>query len=113
MDTMGVGSTDYSSYIASANANGVKNKINSASGEDATDEEMMAACKEFETYMVEQVYKQMEKTIIKADDEKNEYEEYFSDYRIQAYAKAVSEQGRLGLAEQLYEGMKRNSGATE
>lgn len=113
MDSVGLGSTDYSSYISEANAAGVKNSISNAGKKYATDEEMMAACKEFEVYMVEQVYKQMEKTIIKADEDKNEYEEYFSDYRVQAYAKAVSEQGRLGLAEQLYEGMKRNSGAVE
>lgn len=113
MDTYGIGSKDYSSYINQANSANVQNSISNANKKYATDEEMMAACKEFETYMVEQIYKQMEKTIIKADEDKNEYEEYFSDYRVQAYAKAVSDQGRLGLAEQLYEGMKRNSGAVE
>lgn len=111
MDNVGsLGRTDYSSYISQAQAGSVQSSISNVNKKDATDEEMMAACKEFEQYMVEQVYKQMEKTVMKSDEDKNEYEEYFDDFRIQAYAKMVSEQGKLGLADQLYESMKRNSG---
>ena len=62
--------------------------------------------------MIEQVYKSMEKTIIKADEDENEYETYFGDMRIQQYAKSVVDQGGVGLAQQLYEAMKRNSGPT-
>ena len=103
--------TDYSSYISQANLSSTVSHISNANKKNATDDEMMAACKEFEQYMVEQVYKHMEKTVMKAEDEQNEYEEYFDDFRIQAYAKMVSDQGNLKLADQLYEAMKRNSGA--
>ncbi len=106
----GIGATDYSAYIDMAGSASVKNNIQGVNSKTASDEEMMAACKEFEVYMLEQVYKQMEKTVIKAEEEENEYEEYFSDYRTQAYAKAVSEQGNIGLAEELFEAMKRNNG---
>lgn len=112
MDPM-LSTTDYSTYISQANSSGTENLIRNANKKEATDGELMTACKEFEQYMVEQVYKQMEKTIMKADEEENDYVEYFDDFRIQAYAKMVSEQGKLGLAEQLYNSIKQNSGQTE
>ena len=74
------------------------------------DEKLMEVCKSFESYFIEQVYKSMEKTIIRADEEKNDYEEMFGDLRIQQYAKKVSDQGGIGLAKQLYESMKNNQG---
>ena len=82
---------------------------------DTSEEELMDACKKFEAYFLEQIYKGMEKTIMKADDEGSgaisQYEEYFGDMRTQAYAKAASEQGDgIGLAKQLYEQMRRNYG---
>lgn len=112
MDTIGaMGQTDYMSYISQANSSSKENVIAGANKKGATDEEMMKACKEFEQYMVEQVYKEMEKTTMKDEDEENSYMSYFNDFRIQAYAKMVTEQGNLGLADKLYEAMKRNSGA--
>ena len=108
----GISGNDYSSIIAQTQTNGLENSLENISGAKATDDEMMNACKEFEAYMIEQIYKSMEKTIIKADEEENEYETYFGDMRIQEYAKSVVDQGGIGLAQQLYEAMKRNSGPT-
>ncbi|MDO5519579.1 MAG: rod-binding protein [bacterium] len=71
----------------------------------AKDEELMEACKSFETYFVEQVFKEMKKTVQSSDD--NEYNEYFGDMLYQEYAKEASEQGNLGIAQMLYESMKR------
>lgn len=79
--------------------------------EDATDEEMLEACKEFEAYLVEQVIKQMEKTVIKSEED-GEYVEVFGDYLTQGYAQAITEQGSMGIAQQLYESMKNNMNAT-
>ena len=111
MDGIGnFSATDYTSYITQANSDKLTSSLSGANKDKATDAEMLEACKEFETYMVEQVYKQMEKTIMKADDEENEYEQYFGDYRIHEMAKQVSDQSNLGLANQLYQAMKRNSG---
>ncbi len=108
----GISGNDYSNIIAQTQTNGLENSLENISGAKATDDEMMNACKEFEAYMIEQIYKSMEKTIIKADEEENEYETYFGDMRIQEYAKSVVDQGGIGLAQQLYEAMKRNSGPT-
>ena len=109
MDSVGsVSNTDYSSYITNAKTDNLANSISNLNKETATADELMEACKDFETYMVEQVYKQMEKTIMKSDEQENEYEEYFGDYRTRAYAEMVTEQGKLGLAQQLYDSMTRN-----
>ncbi|MBQ9199697.1 MAG: rod-binding protein [Lachnospiraceae bacterium] len=102
-----IGTTDYSSIINSTRQSDVEKTFQNKSTQQ-TDEEMMDACKQFEAYMVEQVYKSMENTIMRADDEKGDYEKMFGDLRIQQYAQAVSDQGGIGLAKQLYEAMKNN-----
>lgn len=77
------------------------------SGAEGTDEELMDACKSFESYLLEQVMKSAEKTIMKADDEENEYLSMFKDNMFQEYARMITESGQIGLAKQLYESMKR------
>ena len=102
-----VSGSDYASIVNQTQSTGLQNKINNMENkQDATDEEMMAACKEFEAYMVEQIYKGMQKTVMKAEED-GDYEEYFGDMLTQEYAKLASPQG-VGLAEQLYESMKNN-----
>lgn len=105
-----VGQSDYSAIISANQNNDTLKKLDGLNIESASDLEMLEACKEFEIYMIEQVYKSMEKTIIRADEEKDDYEEMFGDLRIQQYAKKVSDQGGIGLAKQLYESMKNNQG---
>jgi flagellar protein FlgJ len=77
--------------------------------ENATDEELMEACKSFESYLLEQVFKGMEKTIIKDEEEENDYLAQFGDKLYEEYAKDASESGSMGIAQILYESMKRNS----
>ena len=102
----------YHSQVSSASADALEGTLGKV-GEDTTEEELMDACKEFEAYFIEQVYKGMEKTIMKADDDvsSGSYMDYFKDMQTQEYAKLASEQGNgIGLAGQLYEQMKRNYG---
>lgn len=99
---------DYYTQATNASTSALSDTLGTVNKE-STDEELMDACKEFEAYFIEQIYKGMEKTIMKASDEENKYTEAFSDMRVQAYAKAATEQGDgIGLAKQLYESMKRN-----
>jgi flagellar protein FlgJ len=72
-----------------------------------TDEELMEVCKSFEAYLLEQVMKGMEKTI-PFKEEKNPYLDYFGDMLYQEYATSATENQGLGLAQMLYESMKRN-----
>lgn len=105
--------TDYLK-VSNASAKALENTLTKV-GEQTTEEELMHACKEFEAYFIEQIYKGMEKTIIKADDDKtgtaNQYKSFFGDMQKQEYAKIAVEQDEgIGLASQLYEQMKRNYG---
>lgn len=77
----------------------------------ASDDELMDVCKEFEAYFVEQVLKEVEKTIPKEEDEDSsmsQLRDYYKEEMIQSLAKDVCDQQELGLAQQMYEQMKRN-----
>jgi len=117
MDIGGVGSA-YADYMASqassAKADTIKNKLeNSASAPN--EEELLDACKQFESYFLEQVFNSMlETTKVFSDEDENGYAskmvDYFKDYAVQELCdQATSGQG-LGLANMLYEQMKRNYG---
>lgn len=106
--------SDYYQKTSNASANALENTLGKVD-RNATEEELMSACKEFEAYFIEQIYKGMEKTIMKADDEESgstgKYKDYFGDMQIQEYAKQAANQGDgIGLASQLFEQMKRNYG---
>lgn len=71
------------------------------------DEELMEACKSFETYLVEQTIKEMKKTIPKDEEDSDKFG-FFQDMLYSEYAMSITEQGDIGLAKELYESMKRN-----
>lgn len=74
----------------------------------ATDEELMEACKEFETYLVEQVIKNTKSAMLEDEDSRGEYMKMFGDTLNQSYAEIITENADLGIAQMLYESMKRN-----
>ncbi len=76
--------------------------------DNSTDKELMDVCKSFESYFVEQLFKEMKKTVPASDLDNNEYMNYFGDMLYQEYADDVTESGDLGIARTLYESMKRN-----
>ena len=105
-------SSYYDTYTKNnISADKMKDKL-SSDYTSATDDEMMEVCKEFEAYLVEQVYKQVQSTIKSdSDEDDNPYADYAYDLQAQQYAKLVSDQGKLGLAQQLYESMKKQNAA--
>lgn len=91
--------------LKSADASG-KNKME--------DKELMDACKQFEAYFLEQVFKEMQKTVHRNDDSsQNSLMEYFEDRYVQQIAEDSTETNSLGLAQMLYEQMRRNYGMDE
>ena len=117
MDIGGVGST-YADYMmtsqASKNkADTLQNKLSSSSA-SAEEKELKEACKEFESYFVEQVFNAMMKTTKVFSDEENGYAtkmvDYFKDFAVQELCDNVTDGDGLGLANILYEQMKRNYG---
>lgn len=80
---------------------------------EATEDELMDACKDFEAYFTEQVFKAMEKTVTvwneDNEDSSSKYKDYATETLMQEYASiAASQNGGLGLAQMLYEQMKIN-----
>ena len=113
MDISGISSM-YSDIYASA-SNQSASKLEGQLDKDysaATDDELMDACKQFEAYFLEQVFKEMMKTIPKDEEStsNSNLTDYFEDQMIQAIASDSTEQNSLGLAQTLYEQMKRNYG---
>ena len=117
MEMGGVGSA-YAGYMASqASDNRVstlQNKLESGY-QNATENELKQACKEFEAYFVEQMFKSMmETTKLFSDNDENSYGskmvDCFKDSAVQQLASQATEGNGIGLANILYEQMKRQYG---
>lgn len=88
----------------------LENKLNSDMTA-ATDDELMDACKQFEAYFLEQMFKEMMKTVPKDEDmsaSTSTLMDYYTDEMMQKLAEDSTENNSLGLAQTLYEQMKRN-----
>lgn len=80
-----------------------KLKINKSS-----EEELLKACEDFEAYMIEQVFKEMKKTV-NSEEESNDYMKYFSDILYKEYATNTVQKQELGIAKMLFDSMKNNN----
>ncbi|SFR73258.1 rod-binding protein [Anaeromicropila populeti] len=97
-----------SSSLSSTNkAQNLQNTLSESQLVNSTDEELLDVCKSFESYFVEQVFKAMKKTV-QSSDEDNEYMKYFGDMMTESYAEEATENSGYGIAQMLYESMKRN-----
>lgn len=115
MDISGL-NTNYLNYMTetagSSNADKLQKSMKTDYSE-ATDEELMEVCKEFEAYFLEQVLKEVKKTVPDtsgATGANKSLIDYYTDSMIQELAKQSTENNSLGLAQTLYEQMKRNIG---
>lgn len=86
----------------------LSSSLNSIEKGTATDAELMEACKEFETYLVEQVIKSTRSAMLDDEDSQGEYMKMFGDRMNQSYAEMLTDTADLGIAQMLYESMKRN-----
>ena len=104
--------SDMYSTAANQSAAKLQNKLTDADYSKASDAELMNACKQFEAYFIEQMYKGMMKTVPQSEETSNYTStmmDYYKDQMIQSLAEETSNQnGGLGLAQMLYEQMKRN-----
>lgn len=112
MDISGLSSmyTDYADMLKTQN-NASANKLQKLDNQDLSGkskDELLEVCKEFEAYFMEMMMKEMVKTIGEDDESSNSMVDYFKDTAITDLAKQATNQESLGLAQQLYEQMKRN-----
>lgn len=112
MDLNGLDIVNNSSYAKSVNNTA---KVSETAGKDyskATDKELMDACKEFESYFVEQMFSAMRKMVPESEftsSSNKMMRDYYQDSLNKEYANSLTERGEgIGLAKMLYEQMKRN-----
>lgn len=104
--------TNYALDASDAAASKLTSKLESA----ATDEETLSACRQFESYMIEQMFKNMrEATKVLTDEDEDsdgsDYLDMFSDNYYQDIAERMVNSGQgLGIAEQLYHSIKLQQG---
>ena len=129
----GIQST-YANHTYTGSTNAIEDKLNNSDLSKATDEELMEVCKDFEGYFVEQMLKAMIKmSKVDGGSDDNMYSglfgvtgssdtgmstlsSYFGDEMIKNVSDKIVDSnggGGLGLAQQLYEQMKRNDTVEE
>ena len=117
IDYSDVASMYGSTYANAANqtANKLQNTLDGVKG-TASKDELMDACRQFEAYFVEQMFKSMMKTVLSEGNTSNYTStmmDYYKDQMVQSMAEESTAQGGFGLAQMLYEQMKRNYGVSE
>lgn len=103
------------SMVSAASGTSLSGKLDGVD-DSASADELKEVCREFESYFMEQVYKEMFKTVgteENGDSSLASLVDYFKDGVIQTVASQTTEQSGGPLAQQLYEQMKRNYGITE
>ena len=108
----------YISNISQQNTSGarISDSVASTDYAKSTDADMLKACKDFEAYFLEQVFKEMEKTVdcFKEEGSTSNYSssttDFFKDQKLQSLSAQSTETNGLGLAQSLYQQMKRNYG---
>lgn len=96
----------YGTSVKSAGSSSLQSSLKNISS-STDDEQMLEACKGFESYFVQQMIEQAKKALVgKDEEEEGEYMQYFGDMLNEQYANAIVESGGIGLAQQLYESMK-------
>ena len=114
------GGSDLLSYYNEAygssntgSANKLQNTLSNADYSQASEEELYDVCKQFESYFVEQVIKQMKDTFTSDDDEDStmsQYKDLYMDQAIETVADEMVDQIGESYTQTLYEQMKRNIG---
>lgn len=102
---------DSTASLASSNSDKVKNSANSLSS-DSTDEELMDVCKDFASYFVEQVLKEVKESLLPEDEDEDSSLSTLTDFHmdsvIEELADEVVDEAGTSFTQQLYEQMKRN-----
>ncbi|MBQ7480428.1 MAG: rod-binding protein [Lachnospiraceae bacterium] len=82
-----------------------------------SDKELMDVCKEFEAYFIEQVFKNMKKSMVPQSQSQSgadaTLKDFYEDKLMSEYAAGAAKQSENGLAQMLYEQMKRNRGTVD
>ena len=97
--------------VAANQASSLQSSLNSISS-DSSEDELMQVCKDFESYFVEEVLKEIKESLTSEDDEEESststLKDYYMDNVIELVADQVVDEVGTNFTQQLYEQMKRN-----
>ena len=125
MDLSGINASAFNDYYSSQITNAASDKLKSTlesaaenakktkgTGNEEVDRELMNACNQFEAYFLEQIFKEMQKSVdaLRTDQSSSNKQlvDYFKDQTLQDLTKKSTETQGLGFAQMLYENMKNN-----
>lgn len=110
----GIGDTYLTNYSTTAN-DAISEKLSKQVQSAESDEQMLDACKQFEAYLIQQMFKSMEesaKVFSDEEDDSTDYVNMYEDNYLSTIAEQMVNSGQgMGIAEQLYESMKYNAGS--
>ncbi|MDC7292916.1 MULTISPECIES: hypothetical protein [unclassified Butyrivibrio] len=116
LDISGLGAQALTEYAMqeskNASTQAIQNKIASTSSK-STDSELWEACKSFEAYFLEQMFKEMQKSVdamkpdTGADKSTSTLVDYFKDQTLQDICATSADMQSNGFAAMLYENLKR------
>ncbi|MBR4667963.1 MAG: hypothetical protein IKO76_04325 [Butyrivibrio sp.] len=116
LDLTGLSATALTEYAASesrnASAEALKSKLQNV-GNKSSDDELWEACKSFEAYFLEQVFKEMQKSVDALKPETGDKStqtlvDYFKNETLQDICSTSVETQSNGFAQMLYENLRRN-----
>ena len=113
--------TSNTGATGTAASKALEKALSSTDLSNASDEKLLEVCQDFESYFVEQVFKSMEKMVPKDEDSStssssNSLTDYFKEELVSQYASDATKSNGgkgLGIAQMLYEQMKRNYGTSD
>lgn len=116
LDIKGLNATAVTEYAMQESKNAstvaLQKKLENTS-KSSTDDELMEACKGFEAYFLEQMFKEMQKSVDalkpeKGDNSTNTLVDFFKDQTLQDVCSTSVDTQSNGFAQMLYENLKRN-----
>lgn len=116
LDITGLNATAITEYAANESKNAatiaLQKKLENVS-DKSSDDELWAACKSFEAYFLEQMFKEMQKSVDalkpESGDKSNEaLVDYFKGQTLQDITATAVDKQSNGFAQMLYENLKRN-----
>lgn len=116
LDIKGLNATALTDYAMQESKNAstiaLQNKLQNTS-KTSTDDELMEACKSFEAYFLEQMFKEMQKSVdaLKPETEDNATStlvDFFKDQTLREICSTSVDTQSNGFAQMLYENLKRN-----
>lgn len=106
---LNIGSTATNNY----NMDKVTNTLNGVSS-GSTEDELMQVCKDFQSYFIEEVIKEIKENMTMEDEEEDSSVSTLTDFHMDSVIEDISDQildqSGNSLVQQLYEQMKRNYG---